>query len=109
MSSMSRLLLLPLFISNLIGIACARSLHYQFYVWYYHSLPYLVWSTKFGTPTRLSLLGVLELCWNTFPSTIFSSVALQLCHIVLLVGLYLNRHQAAPAQAKSVQQTQKSK
>ncbi|TPX60518.1 dolichyl-P-Man:Man5GlcNAc2-PP-dolichol alpha-1,3-mannosyltransferase [Powellomyces hirtus] len=32
-----------MFTCNLIGILCARSLHYQFWSWYAHSIPYLVW------------------------------------------------------------------
>jgi alpha-1,3-mannosyltransferase len=44
-----QLLFLPLFSANLIGVAFARSLHYQFYVWYYHSLPYLLWCTPYAT------------------------------------------------------------
>ena len=72
---------------NFIGVMFARSLHYQFYVWYYHTLHYLAWSTPFPVKFRLLLLGVLEMCWNTFPSTALSSLALHLCHIVLLGGL----------------------
>ncbi|XP_034255772.1 lethal(2)neighbour of Tid protein [Thrips palmi] len=93
MSVTSRLLLLPLFTANLIGIACARSLHYQFYVWYYHTLPYLVWSCPFTVPMRLSLLGVLELCWNTYPSTDLSSAGIHVCHLFLLIGLFCNKFQ----------------
>ncbi|KAF7637289.1 hypothetical protein Mgra_00003255 [Meloidogyne graminicola] len=37
-------ILFVLFSSNLIGIIFARSLHYQFYCWYYHSIPYLLFS-----------------------------------------------------------------
>ncbi len=97
----SRLLLLPLFTANLIGIACARSLHYQFYVWYYHTLPYLVWSCPFTIPMRLSLLGVLELCWNTYPSTDMSSAGIHVCHLFLLLGLFCNRFQSRPTEAEA--------
>lgn len=37
-----------MFTANLIGVAFSRSLHYQFYVWYYHSLPALLWATRFS-------------------------------------------------------------
>ncbi|XP_046406562.1 lethal(2)neighbour of tid protein [Ischnura elegans] len=91
MSVTSRLLLLPLFTANFLGIACSRSLHYQFYVWYSHSLPYLLWSAPYSNKFRLCLLGIIELCWNVFPSTSISSISLHICHLVILYGLYINR------------------
>ncbi|KAI9017546.1 glycosyltransferase [Gaertneriomyces semiglobifer] len=42
-------IILVMFSSNLVGIACARSLHYQFWSWYAHTLPYLAWQV--GPPT----------------------------------------------------------
>ncbi|KAL5288377.1 ALG3 family protein [Megaselia abdita] len=79
-----QLALLPIFLCNLIGIACSRSLHYQFYVWYYHSLPYLTFCTDFSIGIKFLILGLIELCWNTYPSTEFSSLILHGCHILLL-------------------------
>jgi len=82
-----QLLVLPLFMCNFIGVMMARSLHYQFYVWYYHTLHYLAWTTPYSTKIRLLLLGVIELCWNTYPSTPWSSLALHLSHLALLGGI----------------------
>ncbi|KAK3858666.1 hypothetical protein Pcinc_035172 [Petrolisthes cinctipes] len=86
-----QLLLLPLFVSNMIGMAASRSLHYQFYIWYYHSLPYLLWSTRFSVVFRLLVLGVIELCWNTYPSTWWSSALLHCCHLAILAGIFISR------------------
>ncbi|KAH3723362.1 Glycosyltransferase, ALG3 [Pelomyxa schiedti] len=41
-----------LFTSNFIGIVCARSLHFQFYVWYFHTLVYLAWMTPYPNLLR---------------------------------------------------------
>lgn len=82
-----QLALLPLFLTNFIGLVCARSLHYQFYVWYFHSLPYLSWFTDYHTSVKILLLFVIEFCWNQYPSTIFSSIMLHVCHAALLSGV----------------------
>lgn len=91
MSVVSQLFVYPLFLANFIGIMFSRSLHYQFYVWYYHTLPYLAWCTDYKTVIKLTILGVIELCWNTYPSTVFSSAALHVCHIILLYGTLKTR------------------
>jgi alpha-1,3-mannosyltransferase len=37
---------------NLVGIICARSLHYQFYSWYFHTIPFLLAQSKLPWPIR---------------------------------------------------------
>jgi len=85
----SQLMLFPLFVSNFIGICFSRSLHYQFYVWYYHTIPYLLWSTRLPVRTKLAIFGVIELCWNVYPATPWSSLSLTLCHLVMLISIWL--------------------
>ncbi|CAO1428732.1 unnamed protein product [Diamesa serratosioi] len=82
-----QLALLPIFLVNFIGVICARSLHYQFYVWYFHTLPYLSWFTDYHSSFKILLLFVIEFCWNQYPSTIVSSLLLHASHVVLLVGI----------------------
>ncbi|TNN19374.1 Lethal(2)neighbour of Tid protein, partial [Schistosoma japonicum] len=39
--------------------------------------------------SRLLNLGLIEISWNTYQSTIWSSGLLNLCHLTLLVGLIM--------------------
>lgn len=87
MSTASQLFILPIFTANFIGLVFSRSLHYQFYIWYYHTLPYLIWCCEYKTATRLVILGFIELCWNTYPSTVYSSLCLHACHLIILYCL----------------------
>lgn len=84
----TQLFILPMFIVNFIGLVCARSLHYQFYSWYFHSLPYLLWSNNFSVIVKFLILALIEMCWNTYPSTSFTSALLHVCHIAVLYGVY---------------------
>jgi alpha-1,3-mannosyltransferase len=77
-----------LFTSNFIGILFARSLHYQFYSWYFYTLPFLLWSLTIPVFIKLLLFFSIEYCWNVYPSTPFSSLLLFTCHMLCLLGLY---------------------
>ena len=92
-----------LFVANFVGIAFARTLHYQFYSWYFHSLPYLLWRTKLPTAFRISVLIGAEVAFNVFPATPASSLMLQVAHAVLLLALLFatgDRDTAAPTSTK---------
>ena len=87
----SHFIVVTIFVSNFVGVVFARSLHYQFYVWYFHMLPYLLWhATRLPVRLKLLLLLDIELAFNVFPATAWSSAMLQLGHVVLLGGLYLS-------------------
>ncbi|AES82126.2 putative dolichyl-P-Man:Man(5)GlcNAc(2)-PP-dolichol alpha-1,3-mannosyltransferase [Medicago truncatula] len=77
-----------MFVGNFIGIVCARSLHYQFYSWYFYTLPYLLWRTRYPRLIRLILFVGVELCWNIYPSNNISSALLFCLHLIILWGLW---------------------
>jgi alpha-1,3-mannosyltransferase len=90
-----------LFTSNFIGICFARTLHYQFYCWYFHALPFLLWYSSIETTIsamsstamtypwmlRIAFLLCLEYSFLTFPATPFSSAVLQLAHLAILIQI----------------------
>ena len=78
-----------MFVSNYVGIAFARTLHYQFYCWYFYSLPMLaIKSTSSITKSVVVMFGI-EWAFNIFPATESSSTILQLSHLFLLTQILL--------------------
>ena len=87
-----------MFGSHFIAICFCRSLHYQFYNWYFFSLPYLLYclETRLRSflPRKLVfvflvlLWALLELCWNIFPANAFSSSLLFGLHLLLLFSIF---------------------
>lgn len=75
-----------LFICNLIGILCARSLHYQFLVWYFSTMPFLVWQTKL--PSFIKVVYMLSFSYGwSYQRTAFKSCFLLGFHVSLLILL----------------------
>lgn len=94
--------IITLFASNFIGIAFARTLHYQFYSWYFHSLPILLllpWSSSPSSTSVIPFLarllallvpvGMVEYAFNVYPATGASSTVLQLAHAAVLGSVVL--------------------
>lgn len=77
-----------LLLSNFAGIVFSRTLHYQFYAWYFHAMPLCMWlSPTLPVPVRLVLWACMEYAFNVFPATSFSSGLLQVAHGVILMSL----------------------
>eukprot|EP00039_Didymoeca_costata_P013387 m.203095 g.203095 ORF g.203095 m.203095 type:complete len:422 (+) comp15756_c0_seq5:4126-5391(+) len=81
-------IIMIMFSCNFVGVMFARSLHYQFYSWYYHTLPYIIWTAKLSTVSRVALLLAVEYSWNTFPATWNSSFLLHMSHFVILLSMW---------------------
>jgi alpha-1,3-mannosyltransferase len=56
-----------------IGVLCARSLHYQFYVYIAWTTPFLLWKAGFHPVVQYALWAAQEWAWNVYPSTPLSS------------------------------------
>lgn len=80
-----------LFLSNFVGIVCMKSLHYQFYVWYFHTLPLVYFTTPISNYLKITLFLSIEYAWNVYPSTVLSSLLLQFAHIIILVSQLYNQ------------------
>ena len=47
------------------GVAFSRSLHFQFYTWYWHAIPLLLWrAPRLPLPLKLAVYGLLEYSWS---------------------------------------------
>ena len=86
------------FASNFIGIVFCRSLHFQFYCWYYHAVPYLLFQNE-HVPVlgKLMLFAGLEFTWSYCldpvegTSTPLSSIVLQTTHALMLISLWYSK------------------
>ena len=74
--------------SMIVGMLCARSLHYQFYAYVAWSTPFLLW--KSGMPPYLvcAIWAAQEWAWNVYPSTETSSVIVVGCLAVQVIGVW---------------------
>ncbi|CAK4890410.1 unnamed protein product [Aphanomyces euteiches] len=77
-----------MFVVNFIGVCFARSLHYQFYAWYFPTLPYMLWKTNLPMLFKAKILIICEYAFSTYPATDISSTVLHLSHFMLLASLY---------------------
>ena len=87
-------ILVTLLSCNAVGVIFARSLHFQFYCWYIHSVPLLLWRCEqLPLALKLTCFALLEYAWSygldkqEGTSTPLSSGCLQLAHAILLYAI----------------------
>ncbi|KAG4302182.1 hypothetical protein PCK1_001454 [Pneumocystis canis] len=83
------LILITLFTSNLIGVLCARTLHYQFYSWFAWNIPYILSQTRIPIFLQFILWALQEYAWNIYPSTVFSSSIMMVIYLLILLLLLI--------------------
>jgi len=76
--------------SLVIGLLCARSLHYQFFAYLSWASPFLFWKAGFHPAVGYIMWAVQEWAWNIFPSTSKSSMAVVFCLAIQVAGVLPN-------------------
>jgi alpha-1,3-mannosyltransferase len=83
------------------GIVFSRSLHYSFYIWYFHLIPFLLRLAGLSIPVRLVVAIALEWAWNQWQgykqhdefnscATWWGSAGMTVIHGFILCRLYHN-------------------
>jgi alpha-1,3-mannosyltransferase len=92
---------LTFFESNLIGVVFARSLHYQFYTWFFFTIPFVLSFTTFPRLLRLVTFALIRQAFEQYPPSPRTSVLLQGGFALSLVAvLFLGRDDGPTAQPK---------
>lgn len=74
--------------SLIIGLLCARSLHYQFYAYIAWSTPFLLWRSGLHPVAIYAVWAAQEWAWNVYPSTNSSSVVVVGCLATQVFGVW---------------------
>ncbi|KAL4434015.1 hypothetical protein ABPG75_000456 [Micractinium tetrahymenae] len=84
------------FSPNIAGIVCARTIHYQFYSWYFHTLPFLLLRSRLPRALALAVLAGIEIVYNVYPPRPWASGLLLALHMAVL-GATLGYTGSCPA------------
>lgn len=87
-----RNVILTLFESNVCGVVFSRTMHYQFYSWFFHQVPLLLclsWPRRWHWIGKVVVWGCLEYGFTVYPSTPASSGVLMFGLLTLWLGIIL--------------------
>ena len=74
--------------SMVIGLLCARSLHYQFYAYIAWSTPFVLWKSGYPAFVICAIWALQEWAWNVYPSTTSSSIVVVSCLASQIAGVW---------------------
>ena len=84
-----------IFFFSLAGVALSRTLHYQFYVWFYHQVPFVLlctWARR--RPVLCAILwAAIEWSFCVYPPTPLSSAVLCSAFAVIAWGIFTSLRQ----------------
>ncbi|KXT02123.1 hypothetical protein AC579_855 [Pseudocercospora musae] len=90
----------------IIGCLCARSLHYQFFVYIAWSTPYLLWRSGVHPVLIYIISSAQEYGWNVYPSTEQSSMIVVGCLALTVVAAWVGTSSSSDSRKVGKQQTQ---
>ena len=83
----------------IVGCLCARTLHYQFFVYIAWVTPFLLWRSGQSPFVIYAVWAVQEWAWNVYPSTIYSSLAVVACLKVTVIAILIGTEDDEPGAA----------
>jgi len=88
--------------SLVVGLTCARSLHYQFYAYLALATPVLLWFGRVHPVLILSAWAIQEWAWNVFPSTSPSSKAVISALFLQVIGILFGLNEIVTERGRAV-------
>ncbi|CBH15709.1 alpha-1,3-mannosyltransferase, putative [Trypanosoma brucei gambiense DAL972] len=80
---------LTLMESNMIGVIFARSLHYQFFLWFFYFVPFVLSATRLPLVVKVVAFLAIQYGFEVYPSTTASSSVLLSGFLCVWLGMLL--------------------
>lgn len=84
-----------------IGLLCARSLHYQFFAYLAWASPFLLFRAGLHPVLVYLVWALQEWAWNTYPSTMTSSMIVVFSLAIQVLGVLINGSSQNPQRSRN--------
>nr|CCC93794.1 putative alpha-1,3-mannosyltransferase [Trypanosoma congolense IL3000] len=78
---------LTLMESNMVGVIFARSLHYQFFLWFFYIVPFVLSATRLPAVVKILAFMFIQYGFEVYPSTATSSTFILVGFFFVWLGL----------------------